>query len=357
MTPRLVKFIDCFVPTHTCNLQCHYCYIAQQHLFNKKIAKISHSLDEIKQAFSFERLGGACLINFCAGGETLLSSDILPIVRTLLECGHYVMVVTNGTLTNRFEEVETFPLELRKRLMFKFSFHYLEFKRLNILPKFADNVNRMRRAQCSVTVEITPSDELIPYIEEVKKFSLDNFGAVCHVTIARDDRTDDIHHLSEHSFEEYQKIWGRFHSELFDFKKSIFYHKRKEFCYAGIWSFWVNLESGETRQCYCGASLGNFYDFSQPLQFKPVGYCCEQPHCYNGHAFLTLGDIPVLQTPTYEEVRERICVDGTRWLQPEFSAFASQKLGDNNAPAGWPVKARSAARKLKGKLRAVLRRS
>lgn len=330
MVQKMAKFIDCFVPTTTCNLQCHYCYIAQQNLFSNKIAKISHSLDEIQHAFSKERLGGACLINFCAGGETLLSPDILPIVRTLLECGHYVTVVTNGTLTKRFDEVAAFPLELRKKLMFKFSFHYLEFKRLGILEQFASNVNHMRQAKCSIAVEITPSDELIPYIDEVRQFSINHFGAPCHVTIARDDRTDDIHHLSSHPFDEYQKIWGVFDSELFSFKSKIFYQKRHEFCYAGSWSFWTNLETGETHQCYFGKSLGNLYDFSSPLHFEPVGYCCEYPHCYNGHAFLTLGDIPNLSAPTYAQVRDRTCEDGSTWLQPEFRNFISQKLSDHN---------------------------
>lgn len=349
MPTPLTRYIECYIPTTTCNLQCHYCYIAQKNLFSNKIAKISHSLDEIRHAFSKERLGGACLINFCAGGETLLSPDILPIVRTLLECGHYVMVVTNGTLTKRFDEVLSFPLELRKQLMFKFSFHYLEFKRLGILEQFAANVNRMRQAKCSITVEITPSDELIPYIDEVRQFSIDNFGAPCHVTIARDDRTNDIHHLSSLSFDEYQKTWGVFDSELFSFKSQIFYHKRREFCYAGSWSFWTNLETGETHQCYFGKSLGNLYDFSSPLHFEPVGYCCVYPHCYNGHAFLTLGDIPDLSAPTYAQVRDRVCSDGSTWLQPEVRAFLSQKLYNNNPPC-------SSSIKIKNKISSIIKK-
>ena len=37
----------------------------------------------------------------------------------------------------------------------------------------------------------------------------------------------------------------------------------------------------------------------KPIRFEAIGCKCTQPHCYNGHAFLTLGDIPELNTPTY----------------------------------------------------------
>ena len=50
---------------------------------------------------------GFVLINLCAGGETLLGETILPVVKALLEEGHYVMVVTNGTMTKRFDEIIT----------------------------------------------------------------------------------------------------------------------------------------------------------------------------------------------------------------------------------------------------------
>src|SRR5690554_1595272 len=99
MQDRIVKFIDCYLDTETCNLRCHYCYITHQRRFNSKVAKLTHSSEKIRQALSQERLGGVCLINICAGGETLISKDILPVVKELLSEGHYVMLVTNGLLT------------------------------------------------------------------------------------------------------------------------------------------------------------------------------------------------------------------------------------------------------------------
>ena len=176
------RYIDIYIPTETCNLRCHYCYIAQKKKFSNKVALITHSPAEIRNALSRQRLGGRCLLNFCAGGETLLSECILPIVKALLLEGHYVMIVTNGTITKRIEEVSSWPKELLEHLVFKFSFHYLELKRLGWIEMFVANVKRVKGAGASFTIEVTPSDELIPYIEELKDTCLKYFGALCHVT-------------------------------------------------------------------------------------------------------------------------------------------------------------------------------
>lgn len=328
---KIKRFIDCYIPTETCNLRCHYCYIAQKRKFNNKLAQFSYSKEIIRNALSKKRLGGVCLLNMCAGGETLLSEEVLPLVKDLLSEGHYVMIVTNGTMTKRFQELATWPKELLARLFFKFSFHYLELKRLGWLERFFKNISIVKSISASFTVEVTPSDELIPYIDDIKKICLDHLGALCHVTIARDDRTEGIDILSDYSFDEYKKIWGQFSSELFAFKSEIFYHKRKEFCYAGDWSGYLNLDTGILRQCYCGKVLGNIYeDISAPIPFEAIGYRCTLPHCYNGHAFLTLGDIPELVTPSYAEVRNRVCSDGTEWLTKNMREFMTGKLSDSN---------------------------
>lgn len=328
---RLKRFLDCYIDTETCNLKCHYCYIALLEKFNKKLVKFPYPSEIIAKALSKERLGGTCLINMCAGGETLLSPEVLPVVRALLEEGHYVMIVTNGTITERFKEVAQFPPELLKHLMFKFSFHYLELKRLGWMERFFENVEIVRTAGASFTVEITPNDELVPYIDEIKEVCMNRLGTYCHFTIARDDRTNGIDVLSKYDWDKYKELWGVFDSDLFSFKTSIFYKKRKEFCYAGEWSVWVNLTTGLMKQCYCGVELDNIYrDIDKPLHFEAIGCNCELAHCYNGHAFLTLGDIPELDTISYAQVRNRIDNQNREWLQPDMKAFISQKLYDNN---------------------------
>lgn len=327
---KLTRFVECYINTQTCNLRCHYCYITQNRLFNNKILKLSHTPEEIKKAFSKERLGGCCLINLCAGGETLISDDVIDATRAFLENGHYVMIVTNGTLTKQLQKFCDFPKSLQKHLFFKFSFHYLEFKRINFLDVFAKNVNMIANTECSFTVEITPSDELIPYIKEIKEFSLKNFGALPHITVARDERTNGINHLSNSSWEEYKKIWEPFDSELFRTKTQIFYVKRKEFCYAGEYSISVDLESGHINQCYCGKGLGNIYETDKPISFQAIGCNCSFPHCYNGHAFLTFGNIPELKLNSYLELRDRKTKDGKHWVKKDVANIFTQRLYENN---------------------------
>ena len=342
---KLKRYIDCYIGIETCNLRCHYCYITQKRLFNNKATSFRHSPQKIRQALSAERLGGTCLLNLCAGGETLLAKGLIEIVQELLEDGHYITLVTNGTLTKRFQNIAKLDRALLNRLFFKFSFHYLELLRTGKMHVFFDNVQLMKDVGASFTVEITPSDELIPHIQDVKRICMERLGVLCHVTIARDDRTTGIKVLSKHDFEKYKEIWGQFQSDLFDFKTTIFYKKRKEFCYAGDWSLYLNLNSGRLTQCYCGKEIGNIYrNISEPLQFEPIGRHCSLPHCYNGHAFLTLGTIPELGTPTYAEMRDRICENGQAWLQPAVRDFFMQKLMDNN-------KSYNASKKIKLEIR------
>ena len=328
---RIKRYIECYIPIESCNLCCHYCYITQDRSFHSKLTPLTHSPEEIRTALSVKRLGGICLINLCAGGETLLGEDILPVIRELLEEGHFISLVTNGTLTKRFEEIAEWPPELLTRLFIKFSFHFLEMKRLGWMDRFAGNVRLMKQRGVSFTVEVTPSDELIPYIDELKETCLRYFGALCHVTIARDVRTYDINVLSKLPFEEYKQVWGQFDSALFDFKNKIFYRKRKEFCYAGDWCVALNLETGRLQQCYFEKGIDNIYRGPEkPIHFEAVGRFCSLPHCYNGHAFLAFGVIPEVNAPTYAEERNRVCPDGSEWLRPEMKAFMSTRLSESN---------------------------
>lgn len=327
---KMKRYIDCYIPTETCNFRCHYCYITQHRKFNNKVAEFQYEPDYIRKALSKQRLGGTCLLNLCAGGETLIAEKVVDIAKALLEEGHYVMIVTNGSLTKRLEKIAEFPKELLSHLFFKFSFHYLELIRLKMLDKFFQNVKMMKEAGASFTVEITPNDELEPYIDEIKRICLEKLGALPHITIGRKD-TDDIPPLTEHKFEEYIDIWKGFESEIFNYKTTIFGKKRKEFCYAGEWSAYLNLVTGDLRQCYCGRKIDNIYqNINKPIKFLPIGCHCTQPHCYNGHSFLSFGDIPELESPTYDLLRNRICSDGTEWLKPEMKAFMQSKLKDSN---------------------------
>lgn len=329
---KIKRFIDCYVPVTTCTLRCHYCYITQHRLFGNKLPTFKYTPAQVRKALSKERLGGICLINLCGGGETLLPPEIVGYVRALLEEGHYVMIVTNATVSKRFEEIVNFPSELLKRLFFKFSYHYIELKKRNLLSRFWDNIKKVRNAGCSFTLETTPSDELIPYIHEMQQAALENVGAICHVTVARDERDPKmLPILTEMSREDYKKTWSVFESSFFDYKLSVFGVKRNEFCYAGDWSFWFNLGTGVMTQCYCSFESQNILEHpDQPIKFCPIGNNCREYHCYNAHAFLALGNIPELDAPTYAELRNRICNDGSEWLTPEMKSFMSTKLYESN---------------------------
>jgi hypothetical protein len=288
--------------------------------------------EHIRKALSVERLGGKCLLNLCAGGETLLSNDIIPVIKELLEEGHYLEIVTNGTLTKRFDEIVTLPPNLIRHLIFKFSFHYLELKRLGFIDKYFENIKKVQEAGCSFTVEMTPNDELIPYIDEIKQVCMDKLNTLCHLTIARDDTKKGIPVLSKHSFDEYKKIWGTFNSDLFEFKSRIFYKRQKnKFCYAGAWSFYFNLVTGDAVQCYAGLYLQNIYkDVTKPIKSLAVGNNCKVAHCYNGHNLLVWGTIPDFDSPTYADMRNRKTENNTEWLGDDVKSFLSGKLAECN---------------------------
>ena len=329
---KLKRFIDIYVPVTTCTLRCHYCYITHHRLFNGALPKFKWDPETFAKGFAKERMGGTCMINMCGGGETLLPPDMPKYIRALLAEGHYVMVVTNATVDRAFDEIAQFPKEYLDRLFFKFSYHYMELKKRNLFDKFFTNIRKMRDAGASFTLEATPSDELIPYIDEMKSLSVKEVGAVCHVTVARDEHDmGTLPILTKMSADEYKKTWSTFKSEFFDYKFSVFLQKRTEFCYAGDWTLWLDMSTGVLHQCYCDLyGQDMFEDISKPLVFKAIGHHCQQPHCYNAHAFLTFGAIPEHISPTYAEIRNRVCKDGTEWLQPRMKAFMSQKLKENN---------------------------
>lgn len=338
----LKRYIDLYVPVTMCNFKCPYCYISHAKHFHNKEPEFKYSPEQVKRALSSERLGGTCLINLCGGGETLMPKQIVDYIRVLLENGHYLSIVTNASLTKRFDEIAELPQEFLSRIFFKFSYHYLELKRKNMLPCFFDNIRKMRDSGCSFVLELTPHDEAIPYIEEIRRTAMDELGAECHITIARNDIAPDDSKpmLTDLSEDEFYNTWSVFDSEMLKFKRTIFGKKRKEFCYAGDWAFVVDLGTGAMRQCYAYFKETNIFDNpDKPIDFTPIGHHCPMPHCYNGHAWLTLGCIPELNCITYAQLRNRVCADGSEWLKPNVKNFFSCKLKDNNREYSWLEKA------------------
>ena len=332
MEPTNIKKLLLFrVPMSVCNFRCRYCYLSQRdESFQGERPTMRYTPEQIAYALRQDRIGGACFINICADGETLLVQDLDKIVHALLAEGHYVEIVTNLSLTRYLEPFLQFEPQLLRHLEFKCSFHYLELKKRGLLDTFADNVRLVWNSGASANIEITPHDELIPYMDEIRTFSMEHFGALPHITIARDDRTKEIKRLTALSVEQFTQTWSVFDSAFFDYKCRIFGVRQNGFCYAGKWSMYVDLTTGDAVPCYCGGSAANvFARPDDPFPETPVGKC-RLPHCYNGHALLTLGLIPDADAPGYGDLRDRERQDGSHWLSDEMRAFMNTKLADAN---------------------------
>lgn len=331
---KLKRFIDVYLPITVCNLKCSYCYITQQNLFNIPPQRLKYSPTQIGLALSKERLGGVCCFNICGGGETMLSPDFIDVVRAILEQGHFVMVVTNGTISKKFEELlSVFPEEFLERLFFKFSFQYLELLRRGMLEKFFDNVLKIKNSPASFSLELGASDDFIEHLDDIKRISIEKVGALPHITLLRDDRIEGRPILTSLSMDEYKRVWGSFNSELFRLRLEHWGKKRWEFCYAGDWAGCISLEDGFLRQCNRGKALQNVFENPvEPINFCAIGNNCPEKHCYISHAWLTFGVIPELEEVPFIDMRNRTSIDGSEWVKPRFKRFLSQKLKENNKP-------------------------
>lgn len=325
---KIKRFIECYVPVTICNLKCSYCYIIQEGRRTEQKAIFKYSPEQIGKALSKERLGGTCYVSICGGGETLVPPEIVDIVKNILLQGHYVNITTNGTLTNRFNELCSLPEELLKRLHFAFSLHYIELNKKNLLEKFFENVNKVKKSGCSFLVQLNLSDEYVPYINEIKKICKSKLGAYPQIAATRDESEKQIKLFTSYSVEEYTKLGKEFNSPLFDFTMKNFMVKRKEFCYAGDWSFLLNLATGEAKKCYFSTKVKDiFKDINEPIKFEAVGNSCRYPFCVNSSHFMTLGVIPSIETPSYSELRNR---ENANWYSDDMRQFLNSKLYETN---------------------------
>lgn len=328
------RFINCYVSTQACNFRCQYCYIGQKKDFDNALFKCQYPLDIMRKATLIERLGGICIFNLCAGGETLLSEDIIPVIRMLLENGHNVSIVTNGTITKAIDKLLLFPKELLEMLYIKFSYHYFELKSRRLEHVFFENVHKIMNHGVSFSIDITPCDELIPYIETIKEtFKKEMNGAFPHISVARDTTTTELRMLTKLNKDEYERIWGVFDSPKFNYKISEFLKPHREYCMAGNLSFSLELRTGNCRICDGSPSPKemDFYNLYEnpldPVPFIEIGNNCPTAHCYNCHALLTLGTIPELNVPTYSQMLDRVDDNGNHWLNDKIREFYSCRLG------------------------------
>ena len=331
MDNKMNKLILCFIPTNQCNLKCQYCVVSQTNEWSRDDIQFKYPAEHIVSALSKNRLGGQCYINLTAQGETLLYKDIIKLTRGLLEQGHFVEIVTNGTISKRIDELLEFPDEMLKRLFLKISYLYEQLKTKHMETNYWNNVRKIKNSACSFTIELVPHDEIANQTELICEDCISNIGAVCHATVGRNDKKNSKELLTNMSKPDYVSVWSQLNSKMFELKMKLFGVKRKEFCYAGKWSLLIDISSGEAAQCYGRMNTQNiFEDLSKPIRFRPVGYSCTQAFCFNGHAHIAWGIIPKIKSPTYYEVRNRQCVDGDNWVVNDCEELFKHKFIDAN---------------------------
>lgn len=319
------------IPNNMCNLKCHYCYISQVPDGERFGKEFEYSISHMVKCLSVERLGGKCLINLTGQGETMLQKNIVDLCRALLDEGHYIEFVTNLTVTKILNELLEIPENLLKHMEFKISFHYKELIEKNLIDIFWENVMKVRNSACSFSLELMPNDEIIENINDIIDMCYEKVGAKCHVTVGRADYLATRGLLTNKTKNEYVNIWNAFESKMFELKMKLLNVKRREFCYAGDWTLFVNMYNGECSPCYAQPYKQNiFLDPEKPIKYCAVGKHCCEPFCINGHAHISLGVIPELDAPTYAEIRNRECSDGTEWLSDDMKEFLGSKLYESN---------------------------
>lgn len=334
---KIQKFIDLnLTGTTICNFHCDYCTVWRKKEFNGDRLISMHSVEEIRKGLSQEKLGGICFINLCALGETFLADGIIELVYELLAEGHYVSVVTNGTVTKKIEEVLRFPEEFQSRFFFKISFHFIELQKKKMFNIFWNNIEVIKKSRCSYTIEIVPFDGIIDNIPDIKNmFEEKANGAMPHVSFARDSTKVDLDVLTELELSEYKEIWGQFDSKMFELKSRNYGKKITNYCYAGCWSYLVNCMTGDIRPCYRQDVIGNIFEFDKKkFPETPIGHQCNVSYCFNNHAFLSWGVVPDIKEYTYLEMRDRIDCNNNHWVREPMYSFMNQKLYDNNYSFG-----------------------
>ena len=254
MADQIKRFFECLMPVTACNLKCGHCYVIQRDNRKMEVPKLKYSPETIGKGLTVERLGGICYFSICGAGETLVPEDTISITKELLKNSHYVNLTTNGTLSNRFDELIQFPKEYLERLHIAFSLHYNELIRLNLLNMFFENVRKIKAAGASFIVQINLCDEYLDNWENIRQLCVDEIGAPPQVAATRreNDLNTNIELMTALSRQDYKRVGDQFESPLFDFTMKNFGVKRKEFCYAGDWSGTLNLGTGLLTKCYGG---------------------------------------------------------------------------------------------------------
>lgn len=327
---KIKRFVECLIPITSCNLKCSYCYIIQRKNRTLKNAVFKYTPKQIDIAMDKTRWGGACYFSICGAGETTLQKGIEEIVYSILKNGHYVNITTNGTVSTQINKILEKCKSFINHLHFSFSFHYLELLNKNLLDIFFNNISLCKSKGASILVQFNMCDEYLPYLDKIKKLCIKNTGANPQIAATRKESIglQKIELLTSYTEQEYKNFGKDFNSPLFDFTMQNFNIKRKEFCYAGDWSFNLNLSNGILKRCYASCLYQNIFENpKEKIRLLAIGHTCASRFCMNSSHFMSLGVIPELKTPTYSCLRNR---KNASWYSKDMDYFLSSKLKDNN---------------------------
>lgn len=327
---KIVKYIDMAFFAFPCNLRCHYCYVGQvlTDTERARIENMKYTPEDLEKALDKRRMGGICVVTFSTSGETLLTPIAIKYLKAILNAGHFLHISTNLTITKHIDELLALPEEVRSRLFFKASLQYLELKRLNLLDVYADNCRKIWATGGTCALEIVPNDELIPYIPEVKEWCLKNFGALPHLSMPRDETVPGIVLESKFSLKEFARIWEDFYSEEFRFKVKMWERPVTDFCYAGKFSCFVNVNTGHMTTCPRSKHIGDFFDGAK-LTTKAAAKC-PQKHCFVCHNWCGFGSCPGVDETNYLLQRDRVMPNGQHWVSERCRNAFRQRVCDNN---------------------------
>ena len=329
---KIKRLIECLFNFDKCNMRCSYCVLTQTGYKTPSVGGFEYPPEVIERSFSKERMGGICFFSVAGAGETLLAKELIPIIFGMLKQGHYVSVVTNGTITKRFEEILSFPKEFLERLMFIFSFHYVELKKSNMLDEFFYNAIQIRNAGCSFLLKMCLSDEYIPLLDEIKEISKKRANALPQLNLTL-DYADNYAILTQLPLDQYFELGNSFGSQHFDDIVANYGKKRTGFCYAGDWSLTVYLDTGLAVPCPNPGKTQNIFENPDiPIEFEAVGNNCQLPFCLCGPNHLTWGVMPDVEMPTYGESRNR---PEANWFTPKMRDFCNSKLCESNEKYGF----------------------
>ena len=305
---KIVKYIHAIQSGTICNLSCSYCYVPtlKDEQRNQPV-KFNYPLKDIAKAISKERLGGMALITYVGGGETFLTDDSIELLRLFLEEGHIVNAVSNLTYTPAIEKICQFPEELRQRLQFSASFHYLELKRKNLLDTYFDNLQKLDIAGITYYINLTFCEDYVPYMDEIKDICIKKTGRNPFILYCL-DANDSWKRSSIYTKEFINELIKKYDCDYLKIEDDISYGKyQNKFCYMGDWGFIYNLETGTISACFDSPATQNIVeDLSKPIKFEAVGTCCSS-YCSMGARFLGLGVVPQIKDfPTYSNLYSKV---------------------------------------------------